>query len=645
MSTARAGRRAPVKRIVALALVIELSLVGGVAVVWRLAEPADGSAAQAAHAVTLPDQEEPPGDEPAPQAAAAPAATPQPNGLTAWVSRGSPSRMVTVRPTSLDVVVDGRVSRRVAFAGTSVTLAELDRSLPADWLTMGDGTATLSATVVLTRGSTLDVAGSEVRTLALAGGATPADAASIHTGGGAVTLTGVTVTSVDPATGQPLPASAAGRPSIVASSGGRLEGADLTVSDLGTPPVGDDDGRAAVVFNPGSTGSLTRTTLLRGSAGIELLRSDGVRLTDISVNESSGDGLVLSGDRGTMLSGIRAERNAGNGVLVTGESSDRPITGIATSGNGGYGLTVKAQTGAHVTAVTTTADRAGGLEVTRSSGLTVTDFTATDQRIGVQAHVGSSGITLDRVRTSGGRWGVAIEKTTQDLRITDSTFQGAQVAGVSIGGQQTTLDGVQVRNSNTGVRIERGTGGAELTNLTVAGGRDGVVAKADTTDVVITGVVVDNVAADAIRTASPDTRIVGGQITGGTTGIDVEAATTISDTTINAAEAGIRSSSPDMVRATAVTIDTIDIGVNTATGSPFVLADSEVHALESVRGQVDYAGVNDLSLPPLNVISLIGLPLILLAVVLEEIHRVRQRRFDRGRGTRRAPALQLGSAA
>jgi hypothetical protein len=645
MSTARTGRRAPGKRIVALALVVGLSLVAGVAVLWRLAEPVGGTAAQAVHTAALPDQEEPPADEPAPRAPAAPAATPQQGGPAAWVSRGSPSRMVTVRPTSLDVVVDGRVSRRVAFAGTSVTLAELDRSLPADWLTIGDGAATLSATVVLTRGSTLDVAGSEVRTLALAGGAIPADAASIHTGGGVLSLTGVTVTSVDPATGQPLPATAAGRPSIVASSGGRLEGADLTISDLGTPPVGEDDGRAAVVFNPGSTGSLTRTTLLRGSTGIELLRSDGVRLTDLSVNESSGDGLVLSGDRGTTLSGIRAERNAGNGVLVTGESSDRPITGIATSGNGGYGLTVKAQTGAHVTAVTTTADRAGGLEVTRSSGLTVTDFTATDQRIGVQAHVGSSGITLDRVRTSGGRWGVAIEKTTQGLHITDSTFQGAEVAGVSIGGQQTTLTGVQVRNSNTGVRIERGAGGAELTNLTVAGGRDGVVAKANTTGVVITGLVVDNVSSDAIRTASPDTRIVGGQITGGTTGIDVEAATTISDTTINAAEAGIRSSSPDMVRVTAVTIDTVDVGVNTATGSPVVLADSEVHALESVRGPVDYAGVNDLSLPPLNVISLIGLPLILLAVILEEIHRVRQRRFDRARGPRRAPVLQLGSPA
>ena len=43
-----------------------------------------------------------------------------------------------------------------------------------------------------------------------------------------------------------------------------------------------------------------------------------------------------------------------------------------------------------------------------------------------------------------------------------------------------------------------------------------------------------------------------------------------------------------------------------------------------VRGEVDYAGINDLSLPPLSVIGLIGIPLILLAVILEEIHTVRQ---------------------
>jgi Right handed beta helix region len=653
MNSGRTGRRRRlglvVKGVAAAGLVVGI----GVAPVLVAADPAGDAIPTAVLAASLPAQQapepEPDGDpvpdpgpqEPtpaAPQAAEAGAA----GGGSSWEQRGRPSRMVTVRSTSLDVVVDGRVSRRAPFGGTHVTLAELDRALPADWLTITDGTATLAATVVLTRGTTLDITGAQARTLQLTGGASPADAASLHTGGGALTLTGLTVTSLDPATGQPVPATAAGRPSLVASTGGRLEATDTTITGLGTAPSAlDEDGQAAVVFNPTSTGALTRTTVRHASTGLRLVRSHGVRLTDVTVADSAEDGLVLSGDRATVLGGIRADRNGGNGVLVTGEGADRAITGITTTGNGGYGVAVRGQAGARITAVATTADRAGGLDIARSSDVVVTDFAATDQRLGVHAHINSTGVTLDRVRTSGGRWGVAIEKTTHGLEVKDSTFQGAQVAGASIGGQQTTFNGVQVRDSETAVRIERGANDVQLTGLAVSGGRDGVVAKSDTTGVVVTGLVADNVASDAVRTASAGTRIVGGQITGGTTGIDAEAATTITDTVITNAEAGIRSNSPELVQATGVAIDTLDIGVNTAAASPFLLADSEVHALESVRGEVNYQGVNDLSLPPLNVISVIGLPLIVLAIVLEQIHAARQRRYNRGR--RRPPVLHMGT--
>ena len=60
--------------------------------------------------------------------------------------------------------------------------------------------------------------------------------------------------------------------------------------------------------------------------------------------------------------------------------------------------------------------------------------------------------------------------------------------------------------------------------------------------------------------------------------------------------------------------------------SPFLLTASRVHALEAVRGQVGQAGPNELSLPPLNLLGAIGIPLILLAIVLEQVHTRRQRR-------------------
>jgi len=57
---------------------------------------------------------------------------------------------------------------------------------------------------------------------------------------------------------------------------------------------------------------------------------------------------------------------------------------------------------------------------------------------------------------------------------------------------------------------------------------------------------------------------------------------------------------------------------------------SRVHALEAIRGtlvnQAADAG-NDLSLPPLNLLGAIGVPLIILALILEAGHSLRQRRY------------------
>ena len=51
-----------------------------------------------------------------------------------------------------------------------------------------------------------------------------------------------------------------------------------------------------------------------------------------------------------------------------------------------------------------------------------------------------------------------------------------------------------------------------------------------------------------------------------------------------------------------------------------------MRALEAVRGELTEQGTNELSLPPLNLLGAIGLPLVLLALVLELVHVARQRR-------------------
>jgi hypothetical protein len=334
---------------------------------------------------------------------------------SAWEARGRPTTMAIIRSDTVDMVTDGRLTRRVPRRQGVLTLAALDSYLPDSWLSVENGTAWLSAAVVLTPRVTLDIGG-EVTTLTLAGGATLPDAASIHTGGGRLVVHGATVTSADRASRQPMLPSP-GRPFIVVAPDGRLDATDATFTDLGTSPSGPQD-RPGVQFNAGSGGSLVRTSLLRNGTGLLLSGSRDVRLEGVTFGGSTGDGLVLDDDRGTTMSGIRAERNGGYGVRVSRASADGPITGISTAGNGTFGIAATGTTGLRIVGVATSGDGSGGLEVSRSNHLTVTDFTATGEPIGVFTHLGSTNTVLDRLTITGGRRGVVVEKTTKHLRAT-----------------------------------------------------------------------------------------------------------------------------------------------------------------------------------------------------------------------------------
>jgi hypothetical protein len=299
---------------------------------------------------------------------------------------------VIIRPTSVDLVDQGRLTRRIPRTGGTLTLAALDRYLPPDWLSITAGTAKLSAAVVLTPAVTLDV-GAPVTTLQLAGGATAPEAASLYTGGGGLTLHGVTVTSVDRTSGQAM-APGPGRPFVLVSPGGRLTATDATLSDLGTAPR---DGREqtavedhpGVDFHTGSTGSLVRTSLLRNGTGLQLDGSQDVHLDGVTVSSSAGNGLVLRGDRGTTMSGVRAERNGGYGVQVTGPSttarspaSRRPATAATGSGSTSRPAPTSPPSAPPVTAAEASSSA--------SPDVTVSALTAADEPAGVFTHVNNT---------------------------------------------------------------------------------------------------------------------------------------------------------------------------------------------------------------------------------------------------------------
>jgi hypothetical protein len=124
--------------------------------------------------------------------------------------------------------------------------------------------------------------------------------------------------------------------------------------------------------------------------------------------------------------------------------------------------------------------------------------------------------------------------------------------------------------------------------------------------------------------------IQGGSITGSTTGIDVQAATAVTGTAVGQVGTGIRARAVGEVRIEDVDVDAGDVGLDVAEGTSVLLVDSRVQAVYSLRGPVEQRGVNDLSLPPVPVLGAIGVPLVLLAVVLElvAVLRTRRRRSD-----------------
>ena len=546
-----------------------------------------------------------------------------------------PAKLVVVRAHSIESVAAGVLVQRTYREGRAVSAAGLAAAVPPGWITLAGDVLRLSAALQLTSGTRFDVDG--VRTLQLAGGDAPQSAAFLATGRGRLRLRGVAVTSIDPLSGRAVAPAAAGRPYLRVSDGGSLVMTDSTVVDLGTPAKPNLPGQPAIMFGRGSTGELTRVAVDRASTGVVLAASQGVRLQQVTVSDATGDGIVLRGDRATALSGIRAERNGHNGVVVSGAPTGRPITGIATVGNRFYGVAVTDQNQTEIGHLTLSHDQAGGLEIDHVSDGNVHDVTVLDAPIGVYVHGNSTSPTLQGIAVSGARIGVLVEKTTAALHLSRSTIDRAHVAGIVYEGRDGVLAAVTVKDSATAVRVEPDSGDVTVDGLHVVGGVDGIVTSIGAPAVVVKDLWADGVGNDAVRNLAPGMLIDGGRIRGGHTGMDLRAATRVTGTQVDLAATGVSVAAGVPVVLGDVRVDAEAVGIAAEPGSAVQLDNSRVHGLEAIRGDVRQNGPNDLSLPPVSVLGAIGLPLILVAILLEFLYlylntrraRVRRRAYLR----------------
>ena len=285
------------------------------------------------------------------------------------------------------------------------------------------------------------------------------------------------------------------------------------------------------------------------------------------------------------------------------------------------------QNGVDISNLTLSGDQAGGLELSRDTDSKVHNITTADEPNGVFLHVNSTNVVLDAITLTGGRTGILEEKTTTGLHVTGSTIDDAHVSGMEIGGHATLLDGLTVKNSRAAIRVERGADGVTADRVSLIGGTDGLVTSGGTSGVVVKDLSTDGVGNDTLRSLSPGMQITGGtdprrQHRNGPAGRDHGHRHPDRADLHRHPGPGDR---PDHARRRE---GRRRLGRRRRpAGQRVTLRNSTVHALEAVRGTLTLLGTNDLSLPPLNLLGAIGLPLIGLALLLEFLHLLRQRRF------------------
>jgi hypothetical protein len=582
--------------------------------------------------------------------AAAAAASAQSN----WIRTGHPDQLVIVRARHIDWVSGGRLSRRVARPGGPLTLSGLARYLPPGWLSVpGDGSAQLNASIVLTAGTVLDN-GPDVHVLTLASGPDSGTAAGLWVGQATANLHGLSVTSAAPSAGTPP----GQRGFLVAGSGATLTVADATLSNLGAPPPPKPlavptpaPGTAApgpptptaptapwpaagpagiriepgVVFGPGSTGSILRSTLTGNGVGVKLSGSRNVHLDTVTVARSLADGLILHGDTGTTINGVHSQHNAGNGVLVDGPGPNRGISGIDTGANNRFGLAVIGQTQPHIAAVSSIGDHAGGIRLTATTGATLTQVSSTDSPVGVLINGPSNHLTLTEVHTRGGLRGIVVTGGVRGVEIARAQVADASKAGVVVSGTDNTLHQISISGSATGLQVVGRAARTTLTDAHISGGRTGIRIARGAAVVVLDQVSTDAVSGTGISTASPGTRITGSRIEGGTTGINARAGADIAATSIGGVHEGIHTGPGVQVSGKQLQVAAASSGIKVDPGGVFVLTDSHVGARVALRGQVNLLGTNTISPPPFNWIGGFGIVFIVLAFLLESLRHVRRR--------------------
>lgn len=275
---------------------------------------------------------------------------------------------------------------------------------------------------------------------------------------------------------------------LCASMPGLIVDADGVTIDLNGHRLQGDRTAGNIGIDLGGHSHVTiKNGIVQGfDKGIYAATDTGVKLVNVEVRDSLGDGAALSGSSGFTVTKSVFVSNGGNGLTLGDGTHDVKVSGTFAVANGGDGVAVRALN-TTLTNITSTANAANGITVIPAAS------TATIQSSTV------AGNQQDGIRADADQ--VAVSKTTVAGNLLDGVETRSSGAGVTLAGNVADGNGgdglgihelsqanamtknTAIGNGGNGLFVDSVVGATTVTGNTADGNADGITVESATTTV------------------------------------------------------------------------------------------------------------------------------------------------------------------
>lgn len=558
---------------------------------------------------------------------------------------GGAGRVIVMRPGYAQLVQAGAIERYIPLPSGPVSIATLVSAIndPA-WVSVSArGELTLRVGISQRPGTELRIQ-APVRTVRLVDSAvSPAYLAGTRA---KVSFQGVTVTS---ATGSAGPA----RESVHRPYVRYLNGSTVSMSSARFEGLGSASTRhRGVTVGSGGVVTAVDTIFRASSRGLDVYRAARVALTRVSATGNSDAGVLINKARSVQLTDVNATENTGTGLVLHGPMPVAPVLTRVASGHNGTGVELSQLGNAPLGPLRTERNRQAGIVLDRCLNCVLTGAETTGDRTGILIERHSSGASVRQsnvwfagqhgvmVAAHGARlhgvvvesapWGVGIRVLpgVRDVAVESSNLRSGAVA-VSTDGGNTGVADVSVNGAQIGLRIGREADGVAVNAVRMTDTQTGLQANTGARGITVEDLHVTQQGGHGIRSAAQQISINDSEVHGAERGLRLEGTATVRSSNVSDADEAVVAGPHGQLTLVGGKLHGRSLGLRIADSANVVLEDVAVDAPRGARGPIELRGTTELPALPVRWIGIFGLVVVALAVALEVMRRLRERRSDR----------------